>query len=255
ALRVIVLSLILVTLGAMLAAGDFLNTDSNAAGLNIDQIDGATVKLAVTFTIVFSTWAGVGMVLAFILPLAVADTIPLDEQTGTRDLLDTTPLPLWVYLLGKTLGVWAAVGSGMLLVFGITTMAWGMRVGFDAFDYGPYLTLWGVGVVALIVLNGGFGVLVTATQPNRRRAVMVMLAVFLPLIFLTMPASRGEWLAYASPLRMPMLMYFFSGPTTLYEAPTQYIFSDVALTIAVGVAQLLLLGGGMWAWLRLRQKS
>src|SRR5688572_27685105 len=57
-----------------------------------NDLDPELARRAISATIVFSTWAPIGVSLAVILPIMVADTIPLDTQYRVRDTLDSLPV-------------------------------------------------------------------------------------------------------------------------------------------------------------------
>src|SRR5262245_10313066 len=105
ALLIISLALLLMLVVSMLILGDSMR--------QANGIDPELFRRVATATVLFSTWAPFGSSLAVVLPIMVADTIPLDRQYGVGELLDSFPLPYWVYLTGKLLGVWAAVLAGL----------------------------------------------------------------------------------------------------------------------------------------------
>lgn len=243
------LKVVTIALALMLAFIIVVSTNEDSRQIiQSANLDASDVQAVLSFTIVFATGATVTMIVAFIIPVAFADTIPLDQQSGVRELLDAMPLPIWGYLAGKLAGLWLAVGSAMLGLMLASAAGWWVFVG--AYDLGAYASLWLVGVGALIVLNGGFALLLTATQPNRRRAVLLIIGVMIVLIFTLGTSGRGEPLAYLNPLRMPIILYYLSGPEALFTSPGRYGMADVLLTIAVGLVELAMLGGVMWALIR-----
>lgn len=243
------LKVIALALGLMLALIIVLaQSDDTRAVITNAGLDDSDLRQVLSFTIVFTTGAVVTMIAAFILPVAFADTVPLDRQLGVRELLDTLPLPIWVYLVGKLLGLWLAVGSAMAAIMIASAIGWWVTLG--AYDLGAYLSLWIVGVGGLIVLNGGFGLLLTATQPNRRRAVLLVIGVLIVLIFgLGMP-EKGNVLAYLNPLRLPIIMHYLGGTEALSDAPGHFGRDDVRLALVIGLGELVALGAVVWAWTR-----
>ena len=137
----------------------------------------------------------------------VADTIPLDRQYGVRDTLDSLPLSQGVYILGKLLGTWAAVLVGMLVIMVLTAIGWWFLGG--AYDVMAYIQMWVVGVAWIAILNSGIGVLVSAGQPNRRRAIVVAILFVVVAIALFGGSMQGnDFLGIVSPMRGAILTYY-----------------------------------------------
>lgn len=199
-------------------------------------------------------WITVGVTLAFLLPVVISDTIPKDHQIGVRELLDTLPMTRGVYLLGKLLGVYAAVLFGLLITMLITGA-------IDFFMFGEivfsdFLGIWLIGVVAMAVLSGGLGVLLPATQPNRRRAVVLVIVVLvLSFVFNERSFQQGTLEAYLNPIRPPILMRYLSGMGGTFASGTvtQFKQDDVWLSIGAGLVELGVIGAAVWGWLRWRE--
>lgn len=188
--------------------------------------------------------APVSVTLALVLPIVVSNTIPKDTQWGVRELIDTLPVGQDVYYAGKVAGMWAAVLAGLMGVAAVTGILY--RAIFGALDLRSYIEMWLVVGVLLVLLNGTLGVLVTATQPNRRRAALVMIAVFILAIFLGAEDFNTLSLqAYFNPIRPAIVMHYLGiigSDISDWQA--------VALTVAAGVAELVGVVGLLWAWQR-----
>jgi hypothetical protein len=202
---------------------------------------------AITFTVVFATWAPAGIALAFILPVLLADAIPLDNQYGVSELLNSLPLPQPIYLIGKVLGACAATLSGIGIVLFAAAVGWRWQLG--AYDLRRYLEMCIVGAAAIVILNGGLAVLASAGFPSRRRAIL--LTAIVPILFLGVSFNTASIWSYLSPIRGLIIMYFFSSPSAdIYVAPIQVNTPQVLLTIAVGFVELFVAWLLAWGWLR-----
>lgn len=107
-------------------------------------------------------------VLMLIVPVMIADTIPLDRHYGVSHILNSLPISAGEYLLGK---VGAAV-STVIGATGIGLALWGVLVAFRQFtpEILPMLIFW-ISTFVLAVISAVLGVLVPAVSPNRRKAV------------------------------------------------------------------------------------
>ena len=250
ALLVITLSLlVLPTLSAVFVRGELAASGGTATALGPIGRDSTTVA------IVYGTWGALYVVLAVLLPPVVAEAIPRDRQLGVRELLDSLPLTAGAYLAGKLLGAWlalaAALGAAMLVIGAL----WLVLVG--RFSPGPYLHLWLVGALGLALINAALGVLLAGTQPNRRRAVLVGVAVsMVVLFFLGTDLQRDSDTArfLLSPARPALFNYYLFG---WLEVPPQFgtvvTARHVWLTLLAGAGQCAAIAGALWAWLRWRE--
>lgn len=197
-----------------------------------------------TWFAIFSTWFVGAVTLGFMLPIGVADTIPLDRQSGVSELFHSFPVSRSTYLLGKVMGVWAAVLWGNFVLMVITGVLWWFFLG--GYKPLPYLSMWILGLGILTVLNGGMGVLLTATQPNRLRAVLLTIGfMFILPNFLGMDSNIREsadlW-DFTSPLRWPIFAYYIR----INQAGA---LTDAVIAAVVGIGELVLIGVVMWGWL------
>lgn len=204
-----------------------------------------------------ATYAAVGLIsapltltLAILLPVIVSDTIPKDKQFGVRELLDTLPMPRWVYLGGKVLGMWAGVLFGLLIVMIVNAIFYQFTIGM--LNLRVYVEMWLVCGLALLVINGSLGVLLPVGQPNRRRAVILMIALFvLPLGFAGQLFDTASVLAYINPIRPAVVLYYIGSMGENVSGGANIFTSrDVVLTIGIGVIQLGLIAAAAWGWMR-----
>jgi ABC-type transport system involved in multi-copper enzyme maturation permease subunit len=247
-LLVITLAMSLLVIVSILLLGDSLRQST--------QIDPELYWRAVTATVIFSTWAPIGISLAVILPILVADTIPLDRQYGVRDLLDSFPISRGVYLTGKLLGVWASVLVGMGAVMVLAGAAWWFLGG--PYNILSYFEMWIVGVAWIAILNSGLGVLICAGQPTRRRAILLSVAlVFVSLIFLGGSFQGNDLMGIASPMRGAILSYYlFNVRQSISSETVSPVLltsaSAVILTILAGIGELVVGWMAVVGWMRWR---
>ena len=253
----VVISLSLLVLPAMGAL--FIRTQMAEFNRTIAATTGLSPEAArepVTIAIVYGTWAAVYVVLAVLLPPVTADSIARDRQAGMRELLDSLPLTTGAYLAGKVLGALASVAAGLAFAMVAISVLWVVLVG--GFNPGPYVQMWLVGALGMAVVNTSLGVLIAAGQPNRRRAVLV--GVALSLVVLSQmtsdladdPDSAGFLLSLARPA---LFNYYISGwlGQSLGSFGTATTLRHVGLTLLVGAGQAAVVGAAVWAWMRWRE--
>jgi hypothetical protein len=202
--------------------------------------DGGTAGAALM--VVFMAWSPLGITLALLVPIMFADTIPKDTQLGIRELLDSLPVSPGTYLSGKLAGVWLALLVGTSVVMVITGIIW--RIALGAYDVGPYLNMMIFGAWALILINTGLGVLLTAGQPGRRRAVGLLLLLFIIIPVFTSTGSMSaptEPIWMLSPIRPTILSYFLHLDITAVQLLT---------AIGVGLIELCIVWLIMREWLK-----
>ncbi len=246
ALVVVTLAIAVMILFEMLVLSSALQESSG--------LDPEVTRRAISATIIFSTWAPIGVSLAVILPVMVADTIPLDRQYGVRDTLDSMPLSRGVYILGKLLGTWVAVLAGMFAVMVITAIGWWFLGG--SYDVVTYIQMWVVGVAWIAILNSGLGVLISAGQPNRRRAIVVAVLFVVVAIAVFGGSMQGDdFLGIISPMRGAILSYYlFNSRQNIgieSVSPSMTTTPEaVLLTILAGIGELIIVGLVVSAWMR-----
>ena len=206
-----------------------------------------------TLNVVFITWGAVGAIMAFILPIVVSDSIPLDKQHNVYELMRTLPLSSGVYVAGKVLGVWLASLGSMALSLVVLGVIWRLQVG--AYDVFAYLDMWLMGAALVGLLNSALGVLLASTQPSRRRALLLMGALFL-LPSLLIPTSTYDtslW-GYINPIRGAVLNFYLNSFARALSDPTGWTFgwqaAEVWNTLLVGSLQIVVLALVVWGYLR-----
>ncbi len=213
-----------------------------AATITLGEMRFAGATYATTYA------AFISMLLAMLAPpVLLAEAIPIDRQIGVKAILNSLPLSRMLYLLGKLLGVWA----GLLLVLGAGIVIEGLLAWFiiGPYDILSYAFICLVVVVPPVLAASGIGVLLAATQPNRRRAAVLGL-LLTPLwggfYFITL-MNALDVIAWINPL------YAFFTPTeTLTASSVTQSTLGVLGVMGLGV---LLAGAVAWVYARKEQLS
>lgn len=208
-----------------------------------------------TFIVVFMGWAPVAVVMAFLLPIVLADTIPLDRDAGVRELMDSLPLRPLIYLTGKLIGAWAATLAAVIVTMVVTGLVWRLQAG--TYDMRAFAEMWLLGAASLVFLNGGIAVLVSSTQPSRRRAVM-LIVVFFVIMFITagrifdLSSENQSLWTYANPLRAPIIIHYAGD--TLTAISDGFFAPKVTMTLIAGMVELAGVMIALLLWTRWREQ-
>lgn len=233
---VITLVLLLMVLIPSLIATNDVN------GINGDDSFAFQGKIVpMTQIIVMVLWGPVGISMAVLSPIFLADLIPKDRQLRVRELFDATALPRWAYLAGKLLGGWLAMFSTLLVVMLAAGAVWWLRIG--PIDLRLYLDMWLIGAVSLVIINGGLGILLPATQTTRRRAILLMIGLVVVGALFSNQYSQEQ---VFSPLRAPVILYYMDPSTTAMRG-------NYFATIVIGLLQLIIVALCVWGWMRWRE--
>ena len=114
------------------------------------------------------------------LPMMVAEMVPLDRQHRVREVIDAAPIGAGLYLAGKMLSVWPVILIG-LCVGGVLNgvISWVLN---GPFQIHILVLFWVTGLIPLALFGSQMGVMLAAGQPSRRRAVVVgFLAILVTL--------------------------------------------------------------------------
>lgn len=244
ALLVIALSnLVLIIVSALLVDNDETQDLMNS----IDDHE-LTVDVTTIF-IMLVTWMPIAFTTLLILPIALSDTIPLERQRGTAELLNSTPLTTMQFLLGKLLGAWVSVWLIFPPLMLISGIVW--KIQFGAYDLLRYSTMWLISLPLLVILNGSIGILLPALFTHRRQAIALVAALLIGLMIFAGPNFRTEQAMtlhdYLHPGRSPMVLYY------LTQSSSQ--LSDAILSVALGLLELTGLFVVMWFVLQRREST
>ncbi|MCB9451578.1 MAG: hypothetical protein H6672_09065 [Anaerolineaceae bacterium] len=227
------------TIGLDVLVGGSVRCDSIALS------DFAVCQQGVTITVTTVTLF-LALPLAVLLPIMVAEVIPLDTQRGVRSWLDAMPLHTGTYLLGKLLGLWLALAVALLIAMFITGTLWWLATG--AFDMLVYFQIWVFGIGVVVLLNSGLGVLLPAGLTTRRRAILWNTAWIIVLAGLV---QGSDFLSYFNPLRMPIINYHIAVYAPMFSPSPE---SDQLVTLLKplvgGLAGLAIVFCVAWMWLR-----
>lgn len=202
-------------------------------------------------------WVTIYFVILVLFGPLMAEVIPLDHHLGVRELLDSLPLNRETYLAGKLLGMFLALLSGIAVsAIVLGTVAW---LVFGGFEIAPYIQMWLVGVIPLVLLNPGLSLLLAAGQPTRRRAAAIgggfailSLSFFVASIRAVLDGNTNALLDSINPARPAILRYFM--PAASNGATLSMLSSsasgDVVLAVVAGLAELLIAAAIIWYWQR-----
>ncbi len=110
------------------------------------------------------------VMIILLLPLMLAELVPLDRQYRVREIVDTLPITRNVYLAGKLLSVWPVIAIGMALSALLSgVLSW---VQNGPFHVGVLTAFWITGLIPLALFTTQMSVMFSVGQPNRRRAIL-----------------------------------------------------------------------------------
>jgi ABC-type transport system involved in multi-copper enzyme maturation permease subunit len=209
-----------------------------------------------TTSLTLLTWAPMFLVFLIVLPIAAADSIPRDRQLGVYELLNTTPISLPIYLIGKMLGLWLSLLVGIVTGLTVIGVFWWFVLG--PFEIATLIEIGLIAAVPLAFIQSGIALLIAAGQSTGRRAILM--GVTLGIIGLTtllpgLQAADVFWRNFN--LSRPVLFIYyiwvrFNAPMPGgYPSPT---IADVWATIGWGLLQLALVGFIIYAWMRWQEK-
>lgn len=242
-IKVLVISLILILTAAVLILGA---TDTTNTGGNLDQL----VNQYIDLTIIFLTWPALASLLIFVVPILFSDSVPIDEQQHTRELIQSLPVTPVQYLIGKLIGLWYSLLIGLAVALIVNALAWRLSAG--SYDGWRYLEFWLVGALVMMI-NTGIALLIGATQPTRSRAAVVFIGVLVLSILLLNPQDESL-LAYLSPARF-MILNHYIGQIEGANLVGLFASTKVVNSLLIGAAEVFVVGILTWAWLRWKEQK
>jgi hypothetical protein len=186
-----------------------------------DRVAQANLSLWPEQALIIHTGAAIGMNIfvvvleIFILPLLVAEVIPLDRQYRVREILDGLPMRTTTYLAGKICSIW--------LVFAVCSLVQALVNGVLAWrTIGPYrvdilVSFWVFGLLMLGLFSSGMAILLSVKAENHSQAILVgILAALLSLgVFFLLPSWDYLW----SGLKLSVLVQMATPEQTAQAAP------------------------------------
>jgi hypothetical protein len=200
-----------------------------------------------TQSITLFHWGTVAVVLFAIAPFLFADAIPRDRQLGVSELFNTTPLPIYAYLIGKILAAWLSVLSCIFLTGLVSGAIWWIFVA--PFNLAIFLPIWFVGGLSMALINMGIIVPLTAGVSSSRVAVLICIGYVVVLSLLLGFRGREDILDALNPLR-PGIFYTYLQLSNL--AISRHL--SLEWTIVLGLLQVVGLTIGMCFFLRWRSQ-
>ena len=210
-------------------------------------------------------WALAYILLAFALPVAVADTAPKDRQLGVSETLGSLPLGPGVYLSGKVISVWLMSLAGLGIGVVLNAIVW--RVAVGPFDPRVALQVWLLGALPVALINSALSVLLASRQATRRRALFVGAAfvmgcaVMLVIGLDQLRTMSGEIISFGqslNPGRPALFLHYMFGIHGAWGN-----FSQSVQAVAPESATVSILGGALevavlwivvWGWMRWRER-
>jgi hypothetical protein len=139
----------------------------------------AAVRLMATDEAIMANITTLVMV-TLLLPLMLAELIPLDRQYRVREIVDTLPITWNIYLAGKLLSVWPVVAIGMALSALLSGVLTWMQNG--PFHIGVLAAFWITGLIPLALFTVQMSVMLPARQSSRRAILMGLVASVVGLV-------------------------------------------------------------------------
>jgi hypothetical protein len=235
-LRIITVGLVALPLIYLLAS-----RETYLASLALTDVSAEAVRNLNTSIMLLSTIPLLATILVAV-PIILTEIIPLDRQYHVNGWLWALPLKTETYLAGKIIGVWTGLTAAMLLACAIIGLAGWLFIG--AFEMDLWLMLWS-GLLLFTLFTGALSVLAAATQSNRRRAVLVGLALVGFIIHLYLNAPIGSF------VMQTLIMTYADVASVMKEGFATSFTSVLSLeALLAGLACLFLAGAFAWGWLR-----
>lgn len=211
-----------------------------------EWLEGVDLEVWMGGAIVVTTLITSMIVVAITLVMLANETVPLDGQYRTHELLRSLPLSRASYLAGKVLGVWFS----LLLVagIGIVVSAIWFRVNFT-YDFRYFLLLWGALVIPVLFVCGALSVLLTSWLYSRRIAILISLLV-LPIALLAVVAGITTLSGIGIYLDPSYAYYAYVPPD---QRSTDAVTMLIATTTVQYAAVLIAAWTFAWAWQRFRE--
>lgn len=226
-------------------------------------------RLAMTDQITTLSLSGlvmVGLVLMIfsmlLFPVLFGDVIAKDKRYNVRELWRSLPLGEGRYLAGKTIAAMLIVLFALILCCTIIWIMWARFV--FPIPIPTFIITFLLPVIPVAVSNTGIILLLTATQPTRRRAILVAVILsFGTLIFLA-AGTRGSvnFSDYLNIGRPVMLRFYYTNfydlgrlygndvperyPILEYVSASQVLIAGLISFVEVGVVWALMRSFKVW---------
>ncbi len=182
------------------------------------------------------------IILALLLPFITADGVTRDVNRRTHELLMTTALPTWAYVLGRYLaGLVMSLGLALLLLASILGMGGFLHLtvaNYPLPQAGAVLLLWVGMVLPATILVSSFGFALSTLLPRLSTLVKVVILVAWIVGGLVMPLALGGHTALPPPWYVNWDPT--SGITALGLLPSYSIHLGPTITNEAQLQQLIL---------------
>jgi pimeloyl-ACP methyl ester carboxylesterase len=156
------------------------------------------------------------IMIVLLLPLMLAELIPLDRQYRVREIIDALPITRNVYLAGKLLSIWPVVVISMVLSALLGgTLTWLQN---GPYHVGTLAAFWLTGLIPLALLSSQMGVMFPAGQSSRRRAILMSLVAVAGSLAAFFLLPLGGFL-FAALVRMSLTLEQLGDPSALAAIP------------------------------------
>jgi len=243
-LRVLALTTLLVTCAGLLI------WNSLPEGELTQRLNATEGGISTNVMLTFLTFPALIVLVVFGFPVGASESLPADRHYGTLELIESLPVTVSEYLIGKLVGYWAAGGSAIAAAFVVNGVLWWLTL--RSYDVLRYAEMWVVAALVLII-NTGIGILIGGTQPNRIRAAALVICVFIVstlLIGTGGSAQQPTLMGFINLARIPIIT------TYVNLAPNdelRIVSPPVYLSLVIGILELLLVFSGAFIWRRRSQ--
>lgn len=188
------------------------------------------------------------------LPLFWTDTVPVDRRSGIRELFKSLPLPDSLYLIGKLAGgLIASLLLGTAIVAYTFALAW---IAFGAYPAQYYLDQMIEGALPIFVYLSSFSILLGVWQRSRIGSMLLGVAVVIGGFAMSAITNNIPQIRNLSPLSgiaFRYLMEKWGKPFGIYQRTNPVFISDIQLSLALGLVQIMILAFIAWVWLRRKE--
>ncbi len=243
------LPLVMYLLFGQVNAAEIQRTWITAGGIATD----AALNTTTRYVIMYSAMS-IYLIALLVIPIISADVLARDRQYNAHELLAGLPVTSGRYLVGKLLGWWAALGSGLLVTMVIVGL--GLWILIGPYHLEQFASMWLTFGLGIGLVNSSLSLLLAAGQPTRRRAVIVAVIFAALCLFanITLIGQSGPLWNLLSPGRHAISIHFimeaWRDQVLVQVSPT----SDVIWSLIGGLLEVIVLGVIVWAWMRKRDR-
>jgi hypothetical protein len=231
--------------------------DAKAALANATPEDRAVLTLQaervslISFTALGTTLHVFGLLL---FPILYADVIAKDRQYGVRDLWGSLPLGEGNYLGAKTVAAMLIVLFATVLYSAAVWIIWALLVyPMSLYDY---IVSIGLLVVPVALPNTAIIVLLTSSQPTRRRAILVAIGLAVSTLVLLLLGMIGDvsFLTYLNIGHPISVRYYISNFVQMLGTAnnTSVIAREIISNAQVALAAVIAFAEVALLWLLVR---